>query len=119
VLKRCSDSKALLLWYQCRAIVKAGVGAKGDATRLRNDYKLVVNGVVCVSELAKSLEPQTTVSLAALARRYLDVTLVKPRALQCGPWSSLPLSDSMQVYAATDAAAGRDVFCKLQLQLGM
>lgn len=105
------------------AIVKAGVGAKGDATRLFKDYKLTVNGLASVDEMARSMEPQAQgqkYSLVALTRRYVDGALLgKPASEQFGRWSSLPLPEPMQIYAATDAAAGRDIFVNLQRLSGM
>jgi hypothetical protein len=57
--------------------------------------------------------------MEALALRLLGAKLAKPDQLRFGKWSTLPLPADMQTYAATDAAAGRDILCKLQQLRGM
>jgi hypothetical protein len=89
-----------------REVLKVGVGAAHDASRLRRDWGLEVNGVVEVAALLDRSSLRVGVAkpgLKSLCRELLALELPKPRAVTCSDWETRTLSEEQTLYAATDA----------------
>lgn len=98
------------------SVLKVGVGARGDATRLRSSFTdCVVNGVIDIDDFAreKGLEVESY-SLSALTRRVLRATLDKPADIRLSAWDAAKLSEDQIRYAAADAHAGRSIYIALR-----
>ena len=102
-------------------ILKVGVAVRNDGHKLRRDFKLVSNGLVELSAMAKALDPsrwkhrRLLVSLRDLCQSYLDRTLRKD-AVRVSRWTNTPLSHLQQEYAASDAYVGLELFHQLVLR---
>jgi len=94
------------------SIIKLGVSCIHDANKLKNGRSITVNGCFDLRFLA-NIEPFDTkrgLSLKALAEKYLNVKMSKPRSIQCSNWDSTVLSSNQIKYAAEDASIAVQIF---------
>lgn len=115
VIIQCSDYSAESPLPEClerilgsSEITKAGVGAGGDATRLRNRFGISLNGVVDIN----SLIPGKTESLQKLCKDFLGLDLDKG-PVRVSNWAAETLSDDQISYAASDAYACSLIYEKI------
>ena len=92
-------------------LLKVGVSAGNDATKLETDYDLAaVEGVVDLNDLMAEAMKRTQApqrrSLATLVDLVLRRSLPKPSSLRISDWERVPLSKDQRHYAALDAFAG-------------
>ncbi|KZT50052.1 ribonuclease H-like protein [Calocera cornea HHB12733] len=111
--------------FESPGTLKAAVGISNDIARLWQEFKLVINNLVDISTLAKTVDPETwTVSIArneALGARmlcavYLKRPLIKDPSVRTGNWEAWPLSPEQLRYAFDDVICASDL---LSLLLGM
>lgn len=87
-------------------ILKTGVGIHGDVSKLQRDYKLKIQGVVNLSEIAnQKLGRWQSWSLSSLSQALTCKQVEKVPNIRCGDWEACPLSPPQLQYAATDAFA--------------
>jgi len=97
-------------------IQKVGIGANGDAKKLREDYGVSTNGIVELQsvvnrkDLSQCIDPsveysKTEYSLAGLCERLIKRSMTKSQSVRCGNWEAFPLRPVQLRYAATDAYA--------------
>ncbi|KAG0580196.1 hypothetical protein KC19_4G155400 [Ceratodon purpureus] len=89
------------------SIVKTGIGSRGDASKLQNDYGIQTRGVVDLAEMAnqKLGRRWQSWSLSSLAEELTCKKIEKVSGIRCGDWEACPLSSPQLQYAATDAFA--------------
>ncbi|KAI3623901.1 hypothetical protein CBS14141_003600 [Malassezia furfur] len=101
-------------------VLKVGVAVRNDAHKLRRDFGIVSAGLVELSMLAKSIEPdrwqhrRLLISLQDLCNAYLDRRLRKDD-IRISRWSRVPLSNKQLEYAASDVFVSLELFHRLVL----
>ena len=135
----------LVRFLEDPAVRKAGVNARGDAQKLRRDFKVRVNGVVELDALAKAKNVASgdgsssgksvsgkeqerdnnnknasqRWSLARLARRVLKKRVPKDGNTRTSNWERDGKLDKKQLtYAAIDAMVGLDLWVALNKMRG-
>lgn len=102
------------------SVLKVGVAVRNDAHKLRRDFGIVSAGLVELSVLAKSVEPdrwqhrRTLISLQDLCNAYLSRQLRKDD-VRISRWSRIPLSEKQLEYAASDVFVSLELFHRLVL----
>ncbi|MBA0664458.1 hypothetical protein Goklo_004455, partial [Gossypium klotzschianum] len=93
-------------------IVKVGVAIDGDAVKVFSDYKVSVNALEDLSDLANQKFDSDCRhwSLAALTEEFICKELPKPKKIRLGNWELYPLSNAQLQYAATDAFASWQIY---------
>ena len=80
---------------------KVGVGIAGDATKMRKDWGIVINGLVTIGQGK---------SLAKVALADTGIRLTKDKAVQLSNWENRTLSRQQIIYAALDAWVASEAF---------
>lgn len=93
-------------------IIKVGVAIDGDAVKVFSDYKVSVNALEDLSDLANQKFDSDCRhwSLAALTEEFICKELPKPKKIRLGNWELYPLSNAQLQYAATDAFASWQIY---------
>ncbi|TYI06331.1 hypothetical protein ES332_A10G151400v1 [Gossypium tomentosum] len=93
-------------------IIKVGVAIDGDAIKVFSDYKVSVNALEDLSDLANQKFGSNCRhwSLAALTEEFICKELPKPKKIRLGNWELYPLSNAQLQYAATDAFASWQIY---------
>ncbi|XP_058149197.1 exonuclease 3'-5' domain-containing protein 2 isoform X2 [Dasypus novemcinctus] len=97
-------------------ILKVGVGCSEDASKLLQDYGLIVKGYVDLRYLAmrqRNNLPYTGLSLKSLAETVLNFRLDKSLLLRCSNWDAETLTEDQVIYAARDAQVSVALFLHL------
>ncbi|EJU00962.1 ribonuclease H-like protein [Dacryopinax primogenitus] len=96
------------------AIVKVGVGIRGDAFKLHREQQLEFSSLLDLADFAKLVDPDKWApnrnpGLAALCETYLERTLKKGKITKSN-WEMNPMTKAMQDYAANDAHVSFKIF---------
>lgn len=94
-------------------VSKVGIGAYGDAGKLRSDYNVNVKGVKELSGLANLKMVgcmNKSWGLSSLAEELLGKQVDKAPSIRMGDWEVEKLSEAQLLYAATDAFASLYLF---------
>lgn len=106
--------KSLISILRDENILKVGVGIKEDVLKLHRDKGLVCEGMADIQAMAmKSLGIPASapkLGLKALAERFLDIELEKPKEITTSNWENFPLQLRQIEYAALDAWAGLKIY---------
>lgn len=95
-------------------ILKAGVGIKGDMSKLQIDFNVNAVGTADLSTIANKLQNvKENWSLNGLTIKLLKKKLAKERKIRCGDWERYPLSKEQLEYAAIDAYASWRLYVEL------
>ncbi|KAH8548701.1 ribonuclease H-like domain-containing protein [Umbelopsis sp. PMI_123] len=99
---------------QNRKILKTGVNIRGDALKLYRDFRILTNGLVELSTLARAthaseLEGYKGLSLRLLCAIFLGKSLPKGTT-RLSRWDAPTLSSKQRQYAADDAYASFAVY---------
>lgn len=87
-------------------IKKVGVGISGDAAKMREDWDVVVNGLIDIGHGG--------MSLAKVAFAATQVKLSKKKAICLSNWEDETLSRAQIVYAALDAWVASESYATMQ-----
>ncbi|XP_046503650.1 exonuclease 3'-5' domain-containing protein 2-like isoform X2 [Equus quagga] len=97
-------------------ILKVGVGCSEDASKLLQDYGLVVKGCLDLRYLAMRQRNNLLcngLSLKSLAETVLNFPLDKSLLLRCSNWDAENLTEDQVIYAARDAQISVALFLHL------
>ncbi|XP_034849228.1 exonuclease 3'-5' domain-containing protein 2 isoform X2 [Mirounga leonina] len=97
-------------------ILKVGVGCSEDASKLLQDYGLVVKGCLDLRYLAMRQRNNLLcngLSLKSLAETVLNFPLDKSLLLRCSNWDAENLTEDQVIYAARDAQISVALFLRL------
>ncbi|KAM5274280.1 exonuclease 3'-5' domain-containing protein 2 [Ctenodactylus gundi] len=97
-------------------ILKVGVGCSEDASRLLQDYGLLVRGCLDLRYLAMQQRNNLLcngLSLKSLAETILNFPLDKSLRLRCSNWDAENLTEDQVTYAARDAQISVALFLHL------
>lgn len=97
-------------------ILKVGVGCSEDASKLLQDYGLVVRGCLDLRYLAMRQRNNLLcngLSLKSLAETVLNFPLDKSLLLRCSNWDAETLTEDQVIYAARDAQISVALFLHL------
>lgn len=97
-------------------ILKVGVGCSEDASKLLEDYGLVVKGYLDLRYLAMRQRDSLLcngLSLKSLAETVLNFPLDKSLLLRCSNWDAENLTEDQVIYAARDAQISVALFLHL------
>ncbi|XP_036592815.1 exonuclease 3'-5' domain-containing protein 2 isoform X2 [Trichosurus vulpecula] len=97
-------------------ILKVGVGCREDASKLLQDYDLIVRGCLDLRNLAMKQRRdllQNGLSLKSLAETILNFPLNKSLLLRCSNWDAEELTEEQVAYAARDAQISIALFLHL------
>ncbi|XP_043328317.1 exonuclease 3'-5' domain-containing protein 2 isoform X1 [Cervus elaphus] len=97
-------------------ILKVGVGCSEDASKLLQDYGLVVKGCLDLRYLAMRQRNNLLsngLSLKSLSETVLNFPLDKSLLLRCSNWDAENLTEDQVIYAARDAQISVALFLHL------
>uniref|UniRef100_A0A8D0TTW4 DNA 3'-5' helicase n=1 Tax=Sus scrofa TaxID=9823 RepID=A0A8D0TTW4_PIG len=107
--------QGLKMLLENEAIKKAGVGIKGDQSKLLRDFDIKLKSFVELTDVAnEKLKCAETWSLNGLVKHLFSKQLLKDKSIRCSNWSNFPLTEDQKLYAATDAYAGFIIYQKLE-----
>ncbi|XP_047717138.1 exonuclease 3'-5' domain-containing protein 2 isoform X2 [Prionailurus viverrinus] len=98
------------------SILKVGVGSSEDASKLLQDYGLIVKGCLDLRYLAMRHRNNLLcngLSLKSLAETVLNFPLDKSLLLRCSNWDAENLTEDQVIYAARDAQISVALFLHL------
>ncbi|KAM7159144.1 exonuclease 3'-5' domain-containing protein 2 [Molossus nigricans] len=108
--------KTLLNILADGTILKVGVGCSEDASKLLQDYGLIVKGCLDLRYLAMRQRNNLLcngLSLKSLAETVLNFSLDKSLVLRCSNWDAEDLTEDQVIYAARDAQISVALFLHL------
>ncbi|XP_013822706.1 PREDICTED: exonuclease 3'-5' domain-containing protein 2 isoform X1 [Capra hircus] len=108
--------KTLLDLLADGTILKVGVGCSEDASKLLQDYGLIVKGCLDLRYLAMRQRNNLLsngLSLKSLSETVLNFPLDKSLLLRCSNWDAENLSEDQVIYAARDAQISVALFLHL------
>ena len=103
---------ALRAVLETQDISLVGVGARGDAFKLENDFGVSMASVVDVPDLLlpRRVPAPPRASLSGICDNLLGFTVRKIQSIRCSNWEAPLLSLAQIQYAATDAMASLMVY---------
>ncbi|XP_052477793.1 3'-5' exonuclease isoform X2 [Gossypium raimondii] len=116
VMQICCDSQYCYVMHIFHSGIpqslQVGVAIDGDAVKVFSDYKVSVNALEDLSDLANQKFDSDCRhwSLAALTEEFICKELLKPKKIRLGNWELYPLSNAQLQYAATDAFASWQIY---------
>ncbi len=91
-------------------ITKLGMATADDVKKINKDFKIQSLNVIDISTLSKECGYVEN-GLRNLAARVLGIRISK--AQQTSNWENEELNEAQQIYAATDAWLGREIYLEL------
>eukprot|EP00112_Aurelia_sp_Birch-Aquarium-sp1_P021840 Seg5975.1 transcript_id=Seg5975.1/GoldUCD/mRNA.D3Y31 product="Werner syndrome ATP-dependent helicase" protein_id=Seg5975.1/GoldUCD/D3Y31 len=96
-------------------IIKAGVGIRGDMSKISLEYKLKPDGVADLSTMLNEIKSiNENWSLNGMLVHLLKKRLNKDPTIRCSNWERYPLTHDQLEYAATDAYASWLLYCEIK-----